>query len=66
MVGNVIGSGAPCRGDHRGTPGLDAEGRPQRGSARCSAQGNADGAPATHLYGRKRAHPPTIGALERR
>jgi hypothetical protein len=58
VVSNVIGSGSTCPGDHRGTPGLEAERRPARGSGSLLAQATADGAPATDLYGRKRAHPP--------
>ncbi|HET6172650.1 MAG TPA: hypothetical protein VFD90_08595 [Gaiellales bacterium] len=64
MVTNVIGSGASCPGDHRGSPGLDGKGRPAAASASLLGHGTADGAPATDLYGRKRADPPSIGAVE--
>ena len=64
MVTNVIGSGASCPGDRRGTPSLDGKGRPAAASASLLAHGTSDGAPATDLNGRKRADPPTIGAVE--
>ncbi len=64
MVTNVIGSGAICPGDRRGSPSLDAKGRPAAETASLLAHGTSDGAPATDLYGRKRGDPPTIGAVE--
>jgi hypothetical protein len=64
VVTNVIGSGASCSGDRRGTPALDGQGRPSAGSAALLAHGTSDGAPAFDLNGRKRASPPAIGAVE--
>ena len=64
MVTNVIGSGVSCPGDRRGTPSLDGKGRPSTDSASLLAHGTAGAAPATDLYGRKRAHPPAVGAVE--
>jgi hypothetical protein len=61
---NVIGSGASCPGDRRGTPSRDGDGRPSAASASLLARGTSDGAPATDMNGRKRADPPTVGALE--
>jgi hypothetical protein len=61
---NVVGSGTPCPGDRRGTPSLDGKGRPDAASASLLAHGTPDGAPATDVYGRKRADPPAIGAVE--
>jgi hypothetical protein len=61
---NVIGSGASCSGDRRGTPDLDGKGRPSAESASLLGRGTSDGAPATDLNGRKRADPPTVGAVE--
>jgi hypothetical protein len=64
VVTNVIGSGASCPGDRRGTPSLDGKGRPAAASASLLAHGTSDGAPATDLNGHKRGDPPTIGAVE--
>lgn len=64
VVTNVIGSGASCPGDRRGTPQLDGGGRPAAASASLLAHGTPDGAPATDLNGRKRGDPPTIGAAQ--
>jgi hypothetical protein len=61
---NVIGSGPSCPGDRRGTPSLDGKGRPSAASASLLAHGTSDGAPETDIDGRKRADPPTIGAVE--
>ncbi len=61
---NVIGSGASCPGDRRGAPSLDGNGRPSAASAPLLAHGTSDGAPATDMDGRKRADPPTVGAVE--
>ena len=61
---NVIGSGASCPGDRRGTPSLDGKGRPSAASAKLLAHGTFDGAPTTDLHGRKRADPPMIGAVD--
>ena len=64
-VTNVIGSGASCPGDRRGTPEPGRQGAPRRPPRRrCSRSGTSDGAPATDLYGRKRGDPPAIGAVE--
>jgi hypothetical protein len=64
VVTNVVGSGASCPGDRRGSPSLDGTGHPPAESAPLLAHGTSDGAPATDLYGRKRANPPTVGAVE--
>jgi hypothetical protein len=61
---DVIGSGASCPGDRRGTPSLDGDGHPSAASASLLARGTSDGAPATDMNGRKRADPPTVGAVE--
>jgi hypothetical protein len=63
---NVIGTGPSCPGDRRGEPSLDGKGRPSAESASLLARGTRDGAPATDLYGSKRADPPTVGAVELR
>ena len=46
------------------TRSLDGKGRPAAASASLLARGTPNGAPATDLHGRKRADPPTIGAVE--
>ena len=64
MVTNVDRQRASCPGDRRGNPHLDGKGRPDRRLGPLLARGTSDGAPATDLNGRKRADPPTIGAVE--
>jgi hypothetical protein len=64
VVTNVVGSGVPCPGDRRGSPRLDGEGRPGAETASLLVRGTSRGAPETDLFGRKRADPPTIGAVE--
>ena len=61
---NVIGSGASCPGDRRGDPPWTRKGRPVGRLGEAARARHARRCADDRPHGRKRADPPTIGAVE--